>query len=138
LKNLDPTRTEVHIRRSERLRNAMLLLADDLEAYDAAVALLAVHCAISLNDAIQVGSTGKRSRYESHVQTVSDLERICRSNRIDTLGIVHLKWLLTNKTAISYGDRRFTDTAVARDKAERFQAWAYSSFKEVLRVQEYS
>jgi hypothetical protein len=100
----------------------MLLLADDLEAYDAAVALLAVHCAISLNDAIQVGSTGKRSRYESHVQTVSDLERICRSNRIDTLGIVHLKWLLTNKTAISYGDRRFTDTAVARDKAERFQA----------------
>ncbi len=58
-KNRDPIRAEVHIRRSERLRNAMLLLADDLEAYDAAVALLAVHCAISLNDAIQVGLLGE-------------------------------------------------------------------------------
>jgi hypothetical protein len=126
------------MRRSERLRNAMLLLADDLEAYDSAVALLAVHCAISLNDAIQVGTTGKRSKYENHARTLSALERICRSTCVDTTGITHLKWLLTNKTAISYGDRRFTDTATARDKAERFQTWAYGSFKEVLRVQEYS
>lgn len=116
----------------------MLFLVDDLDAYDAAVALLAVHCAISLNDAVQIAATGKRSRYENHSQTLSDLEGICRANRIDIRGIAHLRWLLTKKTAISYGDRRFTDAALARDKAERFQSWAYSSFREELRAQEYS
>lgn len=116
----------------------MRLLADDLQAYDAAIALLAVHAVISLNDAIQVALSGKRSKYENHRQTISDLERICRSNGvIDTWGIGHLKWLLGHKTAISYGDRRFINIAVAKDKAERFRTWVYISFKEVLRAQEH-
>lgn len=115
----------------------MLLLAEDLQAYDAAVALLAVHGVISLNDAVQVALTGKRSKHQNHAQTVSDLQGICRINGImSTGGIAHLRWLLSQKTAISYGDRRYTDTALARDKAERFRTWAHSTFKEVFRDQE--
>ena len=112
----------------------MLLLADDLNSFDAAVALLAVHCAISLNDAVQIAVTGKRSKYENHSQTLADLRRVCGNNRVDSKGISHLAWLLTNKTAISYGDKRFTYAMLARDKAERFQAWAYSGFRRVLRA----
>ncbi|MGA8876259.1 MAG: hypothetical protein WB555_12050 [Candidatus Korobacteraceae bacterium] len=112
----------------------MVLLADDMNAFDAAVALLAVHCAISLNDAVQIAVTGKRSRYENHSQTLEGLKRVCSVNKVDGKGISHLTWLLTNKTAISYGDKRFAGAMLARDKAERFQAWAYSRFKEVLRA----
>ena len=135
LRNLDPVRTAVHLRRSECFWDAMLFLADDLRTFEEAVSLLAVHCAISLNDAVQVAVTGKRSRYENHTQTLRDLGILCGANRVDRKGIAHLKWLLEHKTAISYGDRRFNSAAFARDKAERFQVWAYSSFKEVLRVQ---
>ncbi len=91
-----------------------------------------------MNDAVQIATTGKRARYEHHARTVSDLERICKSNKIDQRGVAHLKWLLANKTALSYGDKRFTESALARNKAERFQTWAYGSFKGVLRVQESS
>jgi len=56
----------------------MLLLAENFDMYDAAVSLLAVHCAISLNDAVQIAATGKRSKYENHSQTLSDLEGICK------------------------------------------------------------
>ena len=65
MKNVDPIRTQVYLRRSDCFFSAMLFLADDLEAYDAAVALLAVHGVISLNDAVQVAMTGKRSKYET-------------------------------------------------------------------------
>lgn len=116
----------------------MLLLADGMEAYDAAVGLLAVHGAISLNDAIQVAVSGSRSKYTNHAQTIADLKRICRLNRIvSTGGVVHLTWLLSHKTAMSYGDRRFTDSGLARDKAERFRTWAFGTFKGALRVQEH-
>lgn len=114
----------------------MRLLTEDLDALGPAVALLAVHCAISLNDAIQVALTGKRSKYADHQRTAPDLERLCGSTRIDQRGVAHLRWLLNSKSAISYADKPFLDAALARDRAERFQSWAYSSFKEVLRVQE--
>lgn len=141
MKNFDPIRTEIHVRRSISFFEAMRLLRDSLPverlSTDAAVALLAVHGSISLNDAIQMALRGQRSKYEDHKKTVSDLNGICIQNRVrETQGVEHLKWLLTRKTDISYSDNRFAHSDAALDHAEKFYRWAYNHFKEVLLVQD--
>ena len=113
----------------------MKLLADDLPAYDAAVALLAVHGAIALNDAILVALTRKRSIAEAHDRAVNELHRACKEKRVSKNGVQHLSWLIARKTAISYADERFGRADEARDHAEKFFTWAYNNFKEGLRVQ---
>jgi hypothetical protein len=114
----------------------MRLLADDLLSYAEAVALLAIHSAISLNDAVQVAVTGGRSKYEDHKRTTVDLEHICKRYGVPLKGVQHLRWLLSNKTEISYADRTFARSDEALDKAMKFHDWAYNNFKEVLREQE--
>jgi hypothetical protein len=114
----------------------MRLLSDDMSAYASSVALLAVHCSISLNDAIAVGVTGKRSKSGDHKRAALDLESLCRASKVkDRKGIQHLTWLLAWKTDIAYGEKRLDRIFLlaARDKAERFQSWAYNNFKGVLR-----
>jgi hypothetical protein len=113
----------------------MKLLSDDTSAYGSSVALLAIHCSISLNDAIAVGVTGKRSRSEDHKRAAVELEKLCRATKTDTKGVHHLRWLLGWKTDVAYGERHLDRIFLlaARDKAERFQAWAYNNFKGVLR-----
>jgi hypothetical protein len=64
------------------------------------------------------------------------LDKLCASNRIaNTKGIKHLAWLLSKKSLVAHGHPRFDDDSVhlAVDKAEKFNAWAYNEFKEVLR-----
>src|SRR5271165_4672537 len=121
----------------------MRLLRDKLTAEqlrtDAAVALLAVHGSISLNDAIQMASRGERSRAEDHRAAVIALERICGQHRIrETQGVQHLKWLLTRKTDISYLDKPFAHSDAALDHAEKIYRWAYNHFREVLLVQDHA
>lgn len=136
MRNLDPIRTGVFVRRADSFFNGMRLLADDLRAYDAAVALLAVHGAIALNDAILIALTRRRSSSEAHDRAVRELERTCKQMRVvNKSGIHHLGWLIANKTAISYADKRFGRADETLAHAERFSTWAYNNFKEVLRVQ---
>lgn len=114
----------------------MRLLADDLQTYDAAFVLLAVHGAIALNDAILIALTRKRSRAEAHGRAAKELERTCKQMRVQNKsGVQHLGWLIVHKTAIAYADERFGNVDEARVHAERFFAWAYNNFKGVLRVQ---
>lgn len=115
----------------------MRLTADDVTAYGASVALLAVHSSISLNDAIMVGTTGKRSKSEDHRRAAVELEKLCKTVNVkDKKGIQHLIWLLSRKTDVAYGTERLDSVLLlaARDRAERFQVWAYNNFKGVLRA----
>jgi hypothetical protein len=114
----------------------MKLLNDDSRNLRYGVGLLAVHSAISLSDAISVGLTGNRGKYQDHVQAARELSRLCASNKVsDVQGIRHLEWLLGQKNAVAYEHRRFSDDSVrlAVEKAERFNVWAYNHFKEILR-----
>ena len=123
--------------KADHFLHGMQLLADDIPAYRTGVGLLAIHSAISLSDAICVGLTRKRGKYQNHAQAACELDRLCASNKIsDKQGIDHFRWLLGQKNAVAYDHRRFDDGSVrlAVEKAERFSAWAYNQFKEVLRV----
>lgn len=136
MKSRDPALTQHYVQKADHFFQAMRLLSDDMSAYASSVALLAVHCAISLNDAIAVGVTGIRSKSEDHKRAAIDLDNLCRVGRIaDRKGVQHLSWLLARKTDIAYGEKRLDRIFLlaARDKAERFQAWAYNNFKGVLR-----
>jgi hypothetical protein len=138
MQNLSPLLTAHYLGKAVHFLGAMKLLADDLATYKSSVGLLAVHSAISLNDAILAGVTGKRSKGEDHGNAARELEKVCALARIkNTNGIQHLTWLLGKKTEIAYGEHRLSDATLqlSIDKAERFSNWAYTNFKEVLRVE---
>ena len=128
--------TKEYIEKADHFFQGMRLLRDDVPAYRTSIGLLAIHSAISLSDAIKSGTNGKRGKYQDHAQAAGELERLCVSTKVsDRKGITHLKWLIGQKSFVAYSQYRLDDTSVrqAVDKAERFNAWAYNSFKEVLR-----
>jgi hypothetical protein len=112
--------------RALQLANAMELCHDDVEAYSSAIALLAVHCAISFGDAILIQLTGQRSRAQDHRVTVEKITAACRKARLQTAGVHHLSKLVGAKSDVSYGDK-VVDQRIAEvqyQTARRFQAWA--------------
>jgi hypothetical protein len=137
VKNLNTIATQQYLEKADHFLQGMKLLADDVEAYRSGVGLLAIHSAISLSDAIKVGLTGKRGKYQDHSQAADELRRLCATNRVsNTKGVNHLAWLLGKKSLAAYERDRFDNESVriAVEKAERFNAWAYNQFKGVLRV----
>jgi hypothetical protein len=136
MKNLDSVATRQYIEKADHFLQGMKLLADDIKSYRSGIGLLAIHSAISLSDAIKVGLTGKRGKYQDHARSARELSRLCASNKVsNTQGVNHLAWLLDKKNVVAYEHRRFDDDSVrlAVDKAEKFSAWAYNYFKEILR-----
>ena len=126
-----------HRARSYAFYQAMRLLSDDVNAYGNAVALLAVHAAISLADAILIGCTGKRGNEQDHRAAIGALSRLCGERRINRDGIGHYRWLIEKKTPFSYGDRRLDpdkDNNNAMVKAERFTVWAYKYFDVIAKA----
>jgi len=137
MENRDPLLTSHYAEKANHFLHGMRLLADDFTAYKTSIGLLAIHSAISLNDAILAGVTGARSKSEDHSAAARELERICDELKIEKLhGIHHLSSLLGQKSHIAYGDERVADSDVqsAISRAERFANWAYTHFKEVLGV----
>jgi hypothetical protein len=135
MENRDPILTACYVDKADHFLQGMRLLADDVEAYRTGIGLLAVHSAISLNDAIFAGIRGERWTADNHFAAVHELERICNELKITAAqGIRHFSLLLSNKTEFAYGTQRIDDSAVksAVDRAERFANWAYTHFKEVL------
>ena len=104
----------------------MKLCQEDLSEYASAAALLAVHSAISYNDALLIGLGGARPRDENHREAVTALKRACTGAKIDHRGIAHLQSLLGAKTEISYGEKRVDNERIKAlcIAAERFQVWA--------------
>jgi hypothetical protein len=138
LKNVSPTQTRQYIEKADHFLHGMNLLNDDVPNYRTGIGLLAIHSAISLNDAITVGLTGEWGTYQDHAQAARELEGFCSSNKISNKkGISHLKWLLAQKNMVAYLGDRIDDASVklAVDRAQRFSAWAYICFEEVLRAQ---
>lgn len=135
MKNLDPIATRQYIDNADHFFQAMKLAADDLAAYRTGIGLLAVHSAISLNDAITSGITGRKNKHQDHAAAATGLEKIVKRHRIgDLRGVNHFRWLLSQKTHIAYSRNRLDDALVrlSVDRAEKFQAWAYNNFKDIL------
>jgi hypothetical protein len=135
MENRSPLLTSHYVEKADHFLQGMRLLADDFAAYRTGIGLLAIHSAISLNDAILAGITGGRSRAEDHSTAARELARICTELKIqETQGVRHFSALLSRKSDIAYGDQRIDDNDVKSsiDKAERFANWAYNHFKEVL------
>jgi hypothetical protein len=137
LKNISPIQTQQYIEKADHFLQGMKLLNDEVSSYRTGIGLMAIHSAISLSDAISVGLTGRRGKYQDHAQAARELNKLCASHRISSRqGIGHFAWLLGQKNAVAYEERRFDDASVglAVEKAERFHAWAYNYFKEILRA----
>jgi hypothetical protein len=136
VKNLDRITTQQFIEKADHFFDGMKMLFDDVPSYRTGIGLLAIHSAISLGDAIVVGLTGKKEKYQDHAQAAQKLTKLCGSHKIlNKQGIEHFRWLLAQKNTVAYQERRFDDASVrlAVDKAGKFSAWAYEIFKEVLR-----
>jgi hypothetical protein len=123
---MDEIRVRVHHDRALQLANAMELCHDGMEAYASAVALLAVHSAVSYDDAVLIKLTGQRSRSQDHKKAVAAITKACKKGKIRTEGIKHLDKLVGAKTYVSYGDKEVDGLTVEvlYVAAERFQAWA--------------
>lgn len=102
--------------------------------YSSATALLAVHSAISLNDALLVQWTGKRAKGNSHQQAVTQTDSECSKRQIEKTGLKHLRSLVSDKSEISYGSKRIShETALGlSEAAKRFEAWAFKNCKEIV------
>ncbi len=136
MKNVPKERMPHHRERADKFFRTMKLIQDEND-YAEAVPLLAVHSAISLADAILVGLTGERGSDRNHKETVEAMQQLCASKKRNGEGLKHLAWLLGNKTELIYGDKRLdSDTHIksAGLHAERFTAWAYSTFPEIART----
>jgi hypothetical protein len=116
----------VYHSRALQLANAMELCHDGMSAYASAVAILAVHSAISYNDAVLLKLTGQRSRGEDHKQAVTAITKVCRKAKIETNGLRHLNKLIAVKTDVSYSDQEVSNekAEILYETARRFQVWA--------------
>jgi hypothetical protein len=113
VKNVDPVTTQQYIEKADHFFQAMKLAADDVASYRSGIALLAVHSAISLNDAITSGMTGKKNKQQDHSVAVTGLEKIAKRRRIaDLKGVGHFRWLLLEKSKIAYGRERLDDALI--------------------------
>jgi len=123
---MDEIRISVYHGRALQLADAMKLCRDDLTAYAAAAALLAVHSAISYNDALLVKLSGQRPRGRDHKQAVRAIVKVCNTTGIPKDGIQHLDKLLNAKSDVSYGETEVDNERVAALclAAEQFHAWA--------------
>ena len=119
-------RFTVYHSRARQLAGAMRLCQDGMSEYASAAALLAVHSAISYNDALLEGLGGKRPRGENHREAVTALRRACTGAKIAPLGITHLLKLLDAKNDISYNDKRLDEVRITAlcVAAKRFETWA--------------
>jgi hypothetical protein len=122
---MDEASLEVYRIRATQLADAMKLCGDDLSTYASAVALLAIHSAISYSDVLHVWLTGNRPDGADHKQAILSARRACRKAGIDAAPISHLEKLLSAKTDVSYGNRVIVAeyAQTLRIAAERFQAW---------------
>ena len=123
---MDETTVAVYHARASQLANAMDLCHDDIPAYSAAIGLLAVHSAISYNDAVLVRLTGKRPRAQDHRKAIAAIRSACTQGGIGDKGVKHLHRLVSAKADVSYGDEQVKTERIEflYEAAKRFQAWA--------------
>jgi hypothetical protein len=122
---------DVFIERGDQLSQGRDLMKDSPE-YSSALALVSIHCAIALNDALLVKLTGKHDMATDHMVAVKRTKKQCSSKKIPAIGIRHLEDLLSAKTRVSYSDERTTFETANRlaVASERFEAWVRPLMKQ--------
>jgi hypothetical protein len=92
----------------------------------ASVGVNAVHCAISLNDAITVFSLGQRNAGEDHATAAALLYKVDLDG-VDAQS-KNLARIIAKKTAIEYEERDFrqADALDILKQVERFYQWGIS------------
>jgi len=100
-----------------------------------AAALLGIHAAIALTDAVVAHKVGRRAADERHDTAVRLLKDVCQTAGVDPGGAKRLGEIVSRKNHVAYGDRyAAADTdelqRVRRD-VERFFTWAYRNFGSV-------
>jgi len=115
---------DVFIERGDQLSESRKLMKDSPE-YSSALALVSIHCAIALNDALLVKLTGKHDTSTDHMVAAKRTKKQCSSKKIPAAGVRHLEDLLKAKTRVSYSDERTTFETANRlaVASERFEAW---------------
>jgi hypothetical protein len=123
---------EVFFERANHLSAARRLVADDTD-YTSALALLAVHSAISWNDAVSCKLVGSVVKGEDHMTAATVLEKRCASRKLNRDGFKHLKKLIQEKSRVAYGDHRTTPEAALAlaISAERFEKWAIQTLERL-------
>ena len=129
---MDEISVSVYHGRALQLANAMKLCWADSSSYAAAAALLAVHSAISYNDALLIKLTGKRPRGRDHKQAVKAIITACDKAAIPRAGIQHLKELVDAKSEVSYGEEEADNERihVLCLAAEQFYRWVEPLLKD--------
>ena len=120
------------------LRAAVELEILDSDGHAPAIGLLSVHGCIALADAVLVAVEGARAKGEDHGEAARRLRDWCSAKGLPDGGIKHFQWLLGNKNAFSYEDRRVegSDFRLAKVKMEQFFAWAFRTFPPVAQITE--
>ena len=115
---------DVFIERGDQLSESRDLMKDSPE-YSSALALVSIHCAIALNDALLVKLTGTHQMAADHMVAARRTKKQCSSKKIPSVGVRHLEELLREKTRVSYSDERTTFQIANRlaVPSERFEAW---------------
>ena len=124
-----PTDAEVFLKRTQQLSDVRELVRSD--PYPSATALLSVHSAIALNDAVLTILTGSPYKGQGHRQAINRTKSICKAAKLEYAGVRHLANLIRKKTDISYGDHETTPDEAEKlaYEAERFETWAYKLLK---------
>src|SRR5215475_13671510 len=99
MENRAPMLTDHYLEKADHFLQGMRLLAEDLGSYRTSIGLLAIHSAISLNDAILAGVMGQSGKSEDHANAARSLERICGELNVEKIpGVRHFSLLLSRKS----------------------------------------
>jgi hypothetical protein len=108
-------------------------MKDEVEfrRYNAA-ALLGVHAAIALADALTIRQAGKRAADENHHDAIKLLKSLCSTGRVDGDGPKRLGDILARKSEVAYAERYTSEDSetlkAVRLNVERFFSWVQNNF----------
>ena len=123
---------EIFLERAKQLSGARDLVQED-EEFASATALLSVHSAIALNDALLLKLKGKLVKGQDHMASVRETAKRCKARKLDSTGIKQITTLIAAKTRVSYEDKSVS-FALAYKLAiasQRFEVWAYKRLEEI-------
>ena len=115
-----------YIQRATDFLEGMQLTRND-QSYLNSSALLAIHSAVSFTDALRLGLGDQSLASDDHKKAADSLQKMLSTRNTDEqTGLGHLRYLLSRKHLVAYGNRRLerTDYETLFTKAERFAKWA--------------
>jgi hypothetical protein len=123
---MQAVQVQLYIHRAIDFLEGMQLTRTD-EYYWNSSALLAIHSAVSYSDALRLGLGDQKLSADDHQKAADSLQKLLASKHLeDQAGFKHLRFLLSKKNLVAYGDQRleYTDYEALFTRAERFAQWA--------------